>query len=74
MPLKTLERPMTKRNDVSVKIDSESVAQAKIAAAILGKTLAEFLSNAAAKEADRIIDEYKTEGSTKTTKPKGGKA
>lgn len=74
MATKMLERPMTKRNDASVKIDAAAVAEAKIAAAILGQTLAEFLSDAATEKAARVTAEYKSSGSAKPAKPKGGKA
>lgn len=38
------ERPMTRRNDVPVKMDAEIVRKAKIVAAYRGQSLAEFLS------------------------------
>ena len=38
------ERPMTKRNDVPVKMDAEVVRVAKIAAAYKDMSLAEYIS------------------------------
>jgi hypothetical protein len=38
------DRPMTKRNDVPVKIDAEVVRVAKIAAAYKDMSLAEYIS------------------------------
>jgi hypothetical protein len=38
------EEPMTKRNDVPVKVDAEVVRVAKIAAAYKDMTLAEYIS------------------------------
>jgi hypothetical protein len=39
-----VERPMTKRNDVSVKMDAEVVSEAKMVAASRNISLAEYLS------------------------------
>jgi hypothetical protein len=40
----TLDRPMTKRNDVTVKVDADVIAEAKMVAASRDQTLAEYLS------------------------------
>jgi uncharacterized protein (DUF1778 family) len=68
----TLDVPMTKRNDVSVKIDAEVMAQAKIAAAIEGKSVAEYLTEAAEEKNERVLSAFKASADPKR-KPKGGK-
>jgi len=75
-----LDRPMAKRNDTSVKMDAPAVAKAKIAASIMGMSLAEFLTGATLEKAERVIAEFKSEpGSDPVPTPtpskkKGGKA
>jgi hypothetical protein len=41
----TVELPVAKRNDVTVKIDKEVIAEAKMVASSRDQTLAEYLSN-----------------------------
>jgi hypothetical protein len=50
-------RPMAKRKDVVAKIDGEVLREAKIAAALKGMTLAEYLSEVVRVVAARDIDE-----------------
>jgi hypothetical protein len=42
--LDTVELPVAKRNDVTVKIDKEVIAEAKMVASSRDQTLAEYLS------------------------------
>ena len=64
----TVESRVAKRNDVSVKMDLEAVQQARIASAILGKTLAEYLSDVVRIQADKDVAEFKTTGATPKSK------
>lgn len=55
------ERPMTKRNDTAVKIDTEVVRRAKIVAAYRSQSLAEYLTARLAPfvEADLLEEQAK---------------
>jgi hypothetical protein len=55
-----LDRPMTKRTDVPVKVDEEVIRKARIAASYKGVTLAEYLSEALRPIVDRDIEEGHT--------------
>ena len=71
MSLAPMGSPMTKRNDVSVKIDLQVVAEAKIAAAVQGKTLAEYLSDAAEAMNREVLAAFKaSSAATPKRKPK----
>jgi hypothetical protein len=48
---------MTKRNDVSVKMDAKVVEDCRIAAAFRGVSLAEYISETMREAAQRDIDE-----------------
>ena len=52
-----MERTMTKRADVPVKMDAEVVRRAKIVAAFRGQSLAEFLSDTLGKIIDDLMDQ-----------------
>jgi hypothetical protein len=68
------DRPMTKRNDVPVKIDAEVIRVAKIAAAYRELSLAEYLSERlrpiVAEDVQRSHAEYPYLGKPKTEAPK----
>lgn len=65
------ERAVSKRNDVSVKIDTFVVAEARIAAAVEGKSLAEYLTEAVQERNARVLSEFKSTGQPEAaTKPK----
>lgn len=58
MPVPALsEKPMVRRNDVSVKMDAEVVDDCRIAAAFKGQTLAEYISETMRAAAARDIQE-----------------
>lgn len=57
MSVAIARRPMSKRNDTSVKIDTDAVADARIAAAFKGQTLAEYISIVVGEAAKRDIEE-----------------
>lgn len=52
-----VERPMAKRNDVSVKMDADVVEECRIASAFCGMALAEYLSERMRAVAKKDIDE-----------------
>ena len=74
-PQDLLERPtMTKRNDVSVKMDATVVEDCRIAAAFRGVSLAEYISETMREAAQRDIDEgYSQRGQPTRPRPKGPK-
>lgn len=53
----TVDRPMTRRADVAVKMDAEVIRKAKIVAAFRGQSLAEFLSVTLGKIIDDLMDQ-----------------
>jgi hypothetical protein len=63
------ERTMSKRNDVSVKMDAKVVEDCRIAASFMGLSLAEYLSERMRAIAARDIDEGYSQRSA-TPKPK----
>jgi hypothetical protein len=68
------DRPMTKRNDVPVKIDAEVVRVAKIAAAYKDMSLAEYISERlrplVAEDIDREHEKRPHRVATKTSAKK----
>lgn len=69
-----MEKVMVRRNDVSVKMDTEVVEQCRIAAAFKGMSLSEYMSEAMREASARDIDEgyaRRAAGLVKPTKPKG---
>jgi hypothetical protein len=73
----TAEQAMAKRNDVSVKVDVEVIADARIAAAYKGMPLAEYLSESLRPIVARDIEEGHAAKAAKAAgkgkrKPKGG--
>lgn len=72
MTTKVLERPMAKRNDVTVKVDTEAVRIAKIAASFKNVTLAEYISTLIMTHSPRDIDQGHSELSRGGGKAKGG--
>ena len=68
----TLDRPMTKRNDVSVKVDADVVEACRLAATYQGKSLAEYLSETLKPIAERDIEEGHARRKA-PPKSKGGK-
>jgi hypothetical protein len=71
-PNDLLERPMTKRNDVSVKMDAQVVEDCRLAAAFRKMALAEYISETMRTAARKDIDEG-IQRRTQPSKPKGGK-
>jgi hypothetical protein len=71
MATATMERVMTKRNDVSVKMDAEVADECRIAAAHKGMTLAEYLSESMRVVSARDIDEALARRTAKRQAPKG---
>jgi hypothetical protein len=76
MNVLTADRPMAKRNDVSVRIDSEAVKVAKIVAAYRDISLVEYISQVllATASADLAVEQTKnpvppTEQKKPTPKP-----
>ena len=68
------QRMAKRRNDVSVKVDAESVRIAKIVAAYRDKSLAEYLSEIVLAQATSdLAQEQATHSATGETKRKGGK-
>lgn len=69
-----MEHQMAKRNDASAKIDADVIGEAKIAAAILGLSLTEFLTLAAREKSEKVTAEYRSAGTaaklSKTTPEK----
>lgn len=70
MATQTLEHPMAKRNDVTVKVDTEAVRIAKIAASFKDVSLAEYISTLILTHAPGDIDRGHSELS-KGSKGKG---
>jgi hypothetical protein len=64
-----LETPMTKRNDVSVKMDAQVVEDCRIAASFRKMTLAEYLSETMREAAKRDIDEGYAQRAAAQAKP-----
>ncbi len=71
MATKVLDHPMAKRNDVTVKVDTEAVRVAKIAASFKNITLAEYISSLIMAHAPHDIDQGHSELSRGVVKPKG---
>ena len=67
----TLDPPMVKRNDVSVKMDEAVVDDCRIAAAFRGMSLAEYLSETMKAAAKRDIDEGYAKRAEGERQPKG---
>jgi hypothetical protein len=67
------KQPMTRRNDAPVKIDVEVLADARIAAAYKGLSLAEYLSEALRPIVLRDMEEGHAQRLKSPGKPKGGK-
>ena len=53
--LATAEKPMVRRNDVSVKLDADVVRKAKIVAAIKDMTIAQYLSDILAEKVEQDL-------------------
>jgi hypothetical protein len=68
-----LDRPMVKRNDVSVKMDPKVVEECRIAAAFKGMSLAEYLSESMRITAQRDIDDGYASRGGRPGKPHGPK-
>jgi hypothetical protein len=66
------QRPMTRRNDAPVKIDVQVLADARIAAAYKGLSLAEYLSEALRPIVLRDMEEGHAQR-VRQPKPKSGK-
>jgi hypothetical protein len=77
MPGALLEdRLMTKRRDVTTKMDPAVLADCRIAASFRGMTLAEYLSEAMRVVTSRDIEEgyrKRSDAASRPSKPKGGK-
>ncbi len=74
MSTTAIERPMSTRNDVPVKMDSEVVRKAKIVAAYRGQSLAEFLSVTLGEIINDLLEaEHAKEITPRTPPPKRGK-
>jgi hypothetical protein len=72
VPSATLERPMVKRNDQSVKMDIEVIEDCRIAASFKKMTLAEYLSETMRAAARKDIDEgYARRAAEAKAKKKG---
>ena len=66
------DRPMVRRNDVSVKMDADVIADCRIAAAFKGLSLAEYLSETMRAVAKKDIEEgYTRRQKGDHPKPKG---
>jgi hypothetical protein len=75
MSASTLERPMAKRNDTTVKVDTEAVRIAKIAASFKDMSLAEYISELIMEHAPHDINEghSKLSAGGKAPKSRGAK-
>jgi hypothetical protein len=72
MTTTTAETPVAKRNDVTVKVDAEVVAEAKMVAASRNQTLAEYLSGVLQPIVHRDLEQETTRRiHPKTSKGKG---
>lgn len=58
MTVALAEKPMTKRNDVSVKLDAEVARKARIVAEFEGKPFAAFLSELLEPIVDRELEKH----------------
>ena len=64
--------PVTRRtNDVTVKVDAESLRQARISAAIRDQSLAEFVSDVLLKASLDVQEEWKKAGEKPLPSKKG---
>lgn len=68
-----LDEPMTKRNDVSVKISHEALRVAKLVAAYEDVSVAEFLSDLVTEHGTVILERHQRAGTAAIKKPKGAK-
>ena len=70
MSVDLLERPMARREDTPVRISNVALAKIRIAAAYVGKTLSEYISEAMIPIAEQDIEREHAKLSPKPKPPK----
>lgn len=74
MPTRVLERAVSKRNDVPVKLDAEVVRVAKIVASYKEKSLAEYLSGVLSPIVEKDLGEEQARYQSTKAKPRTPKS